>query len=83
VEITSEEEAQIHALSDAELAAVFAFVEAAEATKYNHPNCGILQKGDQLENAELFGPYTIVQQLLARLCQLDSVQNPKGKADSD
>jgi hypothetical protein len=81
VEITQEEEAQLHTLSDAELAAVFAIVEAAEAAKCTCQDGGAIRLEDQNEKAGMLGPYTIVQQLRTRLRQLYPVLNSESKAD--
>ena len=82
MEITLEEEAPIHALSDSELAVVFAIVEAVEAAECARQECGIAVQGIQSECVEMIGPYTVVQRLRVRLRQLHPGQNPKVEVDN-
>jgi hypothetical protein len=78
MELSLKEEAQIHALSDAELAAVFAIAEVAEASKCSHQECGAdIQKVQHL-NVDMFGPPSIVQQLRVRIHKLHTKQNSWG-----
>ena len=69
MELSIEEEALIHALSDEEIAAVIVSLEAAEVAKLAHQDCGTAMWGVQTECVEKFGPYTVVQQLRARMRQ--------------
>jgi hypothetical protein len=76
VEITEEEEAQLHALSDSELAAVFAMVRAAEIESNSQQESDEATQKMKHEHADIFGSYTIVQKLRTRLRQLRPSKKP-------
>jgi hypothetical protein len=76
VEITLEEEAQLHTLSDAELAAIIAIVEAAEDGDFACQENEAPKKTVKLECIELFGSYTVVQKLRTRIRHYKSKNTP-------
>lgn len=76
MEITLEEETQLHSLSDDELAAIIAIVEAAEAADGTGQLFSPSLQAVNNECIEFIGPPTIVQKLHGRIRQLLSKQDP-------